>query len=146
MITPDTNVLLYAHVSFYHEHTAAKNWLEDVLSEGTELIGLSWQVITSFIRIGTNPKIFQTPLTIAEVESHIEQLIGHPLVKILLPQSSHWNIFMGLIKAEQVTADLVMDAHLAALAIEHKARLATTDRDFARFRGLKYFNPLDGRV
>ena len=142
MIIPDTNLLLYAHVPSFREHSAAKNWLEDALNSGQETLGLSWQVITSYIRIGTNPKIFQTPITVAEIELQISQLTKHPLVNIALPQTGHWKIFINLIKKEQVSADLVLDAHLAALAIEHKAQIATTDRDFARFRGLKFFNPL----
>jgi toxin-antitoxin system PIN domain toxin len=146
MIIPDTNLLLYAHVPSFREHSAAKSWLEDSLNSGKETVGLSWQVIISYIRIGTNPKLFQTPITVTEADTQMTRLIKHPLVEIILPQSGHWEIFINLIKKEQVTADLVMDAHLAALAIEHKAGLATTDRDFTRFGGLKFFNPLAGRI
>lgn len=146
MIIPDTNLLLYAHIPSFREHPAAKSWLEDTLNEGRESIGLAWQVITSYIRIGTNPKLFQTPMSVNAVELQFARLLDHPLVQITQPQSAHWAIFIGLIKKEQVTADLVMDAHLAALAIEHQARMATTDRDFTRFRGLKFFNPLTDRI
>lgn len=146
MIIPDTNIMLYAHVPSFREHSAAKSWLEETLNEGKETLGLPWQVITSYIRIGTNPKLFQTPIAVTKADSQITRLIEHPLVQILNPQSRHWEIFSNLIKKEQVTADLVMDAHLAALTIEHKARLATTDRDFTRFRGLRFFNPLDGKI
>lgn len=146
MIIPDTNLLLYAHVPSFREHPASKSWLEDSLNSGEETLGFAWQVIISYIRIGTNPKLFQTPIRVAQADLQVTRLIGHPLVKIITPQSRHWEIFINLIKKEQVTADLVMDAHLAALAIEHKARLATTDRDFTRFRGLKFFNPLTGRI
>ena len=146
MIIPDTNLLLYAHIPSFREHSAAKSWLEDSLNENRETFGLVWQVMTSYIRIGTNPKLFQTPMTIIEADAQMMRLIKHPLVQIIQPQSEHYEIFMNLLKTEQVTGDLVMDAHLAALAIEHKARLATTDRDFTRFRGLKFFNPLVGRI
>ena len=146
MTIPDTNLLLYAHVASFQEHRAAKSWLEDALNDGRESVGLSWQVITSYIRIGTNRKLFQTPITVRQAESQIARLLAHPLVQIVVPQSGHWKIFINLIVKEQVTADLVMDAHLAALAMEHKARLATTDRDFTRFRGLKFFNPLTSRI
>jgi toxin-antitoxin system PIN domain toxin len=138
--------LLYAHVPSFREHSAARNWLEDSLNSGKETLGLVWQVITSYIRIGTNPKLFQIPITVTEADRQLTSLIKHPLAQIITPQSGHWEIFIGLVKTEQVTADLVMDAHLAALAIEHKARLATTDRDFTRFGGLKFFNPLAGRI
>lgn len=146
MIIPDTNLLLYAHVPSFREHSTARSWLEDSLNENQETFGLVWQVITSYIRIGTNPKLFQTPMTITQADRQMTRFIEHPLVQITQPQSRHWEIFMNLLKTEQVTADLVMDAHLAALAIEHKARLATTDRDFTRFRRLKFFNPLAGRI
>ncbi len=146
MIIPDTNLLLYAHVPSFREHFAARSWLEDSLNENQETFGLVWQVIISYIRIGTNPKLFQTPMTIAQTATQMARLIEHPLVKIIQPQSGHYEIFMNLLKTEQVTADLVMDARLAAPAIEYKARLATTDRDFTRFRGLKFFNPLAGRI
>ena len=146
MIIPDTNILLYAYIPSFREHAAAKSWLEETLNKDREKIGLAWQVITSYIRIGTNPKLFQSPLTVRDAESNLSRLIEHPLGEIVAPQSGHWSVFINLIKTEQVTADLVMDAHLAALTIEHKARFATTDRDFSRFRGLKFFNPLDGRT
>lgn len=146
MIIADTNLLLYAHVPSFREHSAARSWLEDSLNENQETFGLVWQVITSYIRIGTNRKLFEKPMSINEADAHMTRLIEHPLVQITQPQSGHWKIFTNLLKTEQVTADLVMDAHLAALAIEHKARLATTDRDFTRFGGLKFFNPLAGRI
>lgn len=146
MIIPDTNLLLYANVPSFREHPAAKDWLEDALNNGRETLGLAWQVITSYIRIGTNPKLFNPPMSITQADFSLTLLLEHPLVEIIVPGGRHWEVFMKLIKTEQVTADLVMDAHLAALAIEHRARLATTDRDFARFRGLQYFNPLAGRI
>lgn len=144
MIIPDTNILLYAHIPSFREHSAAKNWLEETLNEDREKIGLAWQVITSYIRIGTNPKLFRKPLTVSDAEMNLTRIIEHPLGEIITPKSGHWTLFINLVKAEQVAADLVMDAHLAALAMEHKARFATTDRDFARFRGLNFFNPLIG--
>lgn len=146
MIIPDTNILLYAYVPSFKEHPAAKSWLEDALTKQNETVGLAWQVITSFIRIGTNPKLFQKPITVGKIEVQLTKLIDHPLVQFVAPQSKHWSIFIDLIKKEQITADLVMDAHLAALALEHRARLATTDRDFARFTNLNFFNPIAKRM
>ncbi len=146
MIIPDTNLLLYAYVPSFAEHPAAKSWFEDSLQKGDETIGLAWQVITSYIRIGTNPKIFQKPITLDEIDRHLTKLLNHPLVRTVNPQSKHLRIYMDLIKTEQVTADLVIDAHLAALAIEYKAKLATTDRDFTRFSNLNFFNPINVRI
>ena len=138
----DANLLLYAYIRSYEQHQEAKKWLETMLSDENEIIGLSWQVITAFIRIGTNPRVFKIPFKIQEGIANLTELFEHPLVEIVLPTAVHWNIFSEILDKEQITANLVMDAHLAALAIEHGAILATTDRDFARFSKLKTVNPL----
>ena len=142
MKIPDANILLYAYITSFEQHYNAKTWLEMTLSEGNEMIGLSWQVITAFIRIGTNPRVFSVLFKVKEAIEKLEELFEHPLVEIVSPGAKHWEIFSEILEKEQVTANLVMDAHLAALAIEHGAVLATTDRDFARFSKLKVINPL----
>ncbi len=143
MIIPDANILLYAYVPSFNEHSDTKKWLETTLSENKQIVGLAWQVITAFLRIGTNPRIFQVPFEIAEAENRLNQLFAHSLVQIVAPTEKHWQIFSGILREEQITADLVMDAHLAALAIEHRATIATTDNDFLRFAKIvKIVNPL----
>ncbi len=143
MIIPDANILLYAYVPSFKEHAAAKKWLQTTLSENKQIVGLAWQVITAFLRIGTNPRIFQIPFEIAEAEKRLNQLFAHSLVQTAAPGEKHWRIFSEILREEQITADLVMDAHLAALAIEHRATIATTDRDFLRFSKIvKIVNPL----
>lgn len=144
MIIPDANILLYAYVASFEQHKETKKWLETALSENTEIVGLSWQTITAFIRVGTNPRIFQKPFRIAEVEKRLNQLFAHPLVQTVAPTEKHWRVFSEILREEQIAADLVMDAHLAALAVEHKAAIATTDRDFLRFSKIvKIVNPLE---
>lgn len=144
MIIPDANILLYAHVPNFQEHKKAKAWLETTISDGNNIIGLPWQVITAFIRIGTNPRIFQVPFKIEDAVSRLDNLLIHPLVQTVAPTDKHWQVFAKILREEQISADLVMDAHLAALAIEQKARIATTDRDFLRFsKIIKVFNPLE---
>lgn len=138
----DANLLLYAYIPSYEQHNDAKKWLETSLSEGNEVIGLSWQIITAFIRIGTNPRVFSVPFKIKDAIANLAEFFEHPLVEIVLPTAAHWNIFSEILEKEQITANLVMDAHLAALTIEHGAMLVTTDRDFARFSKLKTINPL----
>lgn len=103
---------------------------------------MSWQVITGFVRIGTNSRIFAVPMTIEQAEKVLENLFSQSNVTIVLPGSNHWQIFLQLLKDANATADLVMDAHLAALAIEHDGAIATTDKDFAKFSAVKHFNPL----
>ena len=141
MILADANLLLYAYNTSAAENEIARAWLEESLSR-TELFGLSWQTITAFIRIGTNPRAFDRPLTTKEATAAVAAWIEQPMVRILSPGQGHWEIFERLLIEGQVRGPLVMDAHLAALAIEHGAVLYTTDRDFARFPGLKVANPL----
>lgn len=141
MILPDANLILYSYIKDFPQHQKSKKWLENVLSEG-EIIGLSWQVITAFIRIGTNPKLFKVPMSVRQVEKRLDALFALPNVEIVTPTGRHWEIFLKLLKESKAVGNLVMDAHLAALAIEQNARLASTDDDFKAFSGLDYFNPL----
>lgn len=141
MILPDANLILYAFIKDFPQHSKSKAWLEKTINS-EEKIGLSWQVITAFIRIGTNPKIFKTPMTIKQVENKIGLLQSHSNVSIIAPTEKHWQIFLKLLKDTKAAGDLVMDAHLAALAIEHNARIASTDDDFKNFPNLEFFNPL----
>lgn len=137
----DANLLLYAYNESAEQHEKAKNWLEESLST-SEIFGLSWQIITAFLRISTNPKSFPLPFTLAEAIEIVDDWFAQPQVKILVPTERHWEIFRQLVNEGQTSGALMMDAHLAALAIEHGAVLATTDRDFAKFSKVKTINPL----
>ena len=141
MKVTDANLLLYAYNESAPQHETAKDWLEERLSS-PEIFGLSWQIITAFLRISTNPKSFPLPFTLSEAIEIVEDWLAQPQVKILLPTENHWVIFSNLIIEGQTNGAMMMDAHLAALTIEHGAVLATTDRDFARFSKLKTINPL----
>ena len=137
----DANLLLYAYNESAPQHETAKDWLEERVSS-PEIFGLSWQIITAFLRISTNPKSFPLPFTLSEAIEIVEDWLAQPQVKVLLPTENHWVIFSNLIIEGQTNGAMMMDAHLAALTIEHGAVLATTDRDFARFSKLKTINPL----
>jgi toxin-antitoxin system PIN domain toxin len=141
MILPDANLILYAHIKDFPQHLKSKAWLENTLN-GEESVGLAWQVITAFVRIGTNPKIFKIPMAIKQVEKRLGTLLTHPNTKLVNPTAKHWQIFLKQLKDSKAAGNLVMDAHLATLAIEHNARLASTDDDFKLFPDLNYFNPL----
>lgn len=141
MITPDANVVLYAYNEDAPKHAEAKQWLEEQLSL-PDIFGLSWQVITAFLRISTNPKAFPQPFDLPEAIEITDEWLRHPRIRILTPTKNHWTIFQDLIVEGQTKAALMMDAHLAALAIEHGATLATTDNDFSKFSRLKIINPL----
>ncbi len=141
MILTDANLLLYAYNRDAAEHVGARGWFEEQLSV-PDLFCFSWQTITAFLRISTNTRAFTHPFTIAEATEIVTQWLAQPQTVILTPGERHWEIFSNLLATGQAAGPLMMDAHLAALAIEHGCQLATTDRDFARFSGLSTFNPL----
>jgi toxin-antitoxin system PIN domain toxin len=141
MILTDANLLLYAYNRDAAEHPKARRWLEEQLS-ASDLFCFSWQTLTAFLRISTNPRAFPQPLSIKDAAEIVSQWLERPQAVILQPGERHWTIYSNLLTTGQASGPLVMDAHLAALAIEHGARLATTDRDFARFAGVKVINPL----
>lgn len=141
MIIPDANLLLYAYNSSIAEHAAAKAWWEKTLSS-PETVGLPWQIITAFLRIATNHRAFPHPLTIDEAAEAVSEWLERPMIRLIAPGERHWAIFQRLLTDEQCVGPLVMDAHLAALAMEHGATLYTHDRDFSRFSALLTIDPL----
>jgi toxin-antitoxin system PIN domain toxin len=141
MILVDANLLLYAEDSEANLHAAARAWWDEQLS-GDDPVCLCWTVLTAFVRVGTNPRVYQRPLTIPEAVERVESWLGQPCVRIIHATGRHLEVFGQLLAAGQATANLVPDAHLAALAIEHGCVLCSTDSDFARFPGLTWKNPL----
>lgn len=142
MILCDANLLLYAYNVDAADHAKARVWLEGELSSPS-LFCFSWQTITAFIRISTNHRAFPHPLSIEEAIKIVSSWLERPQCRVLAETERHWEIFAGLLAKEKAVGPLVMDAHLAALAVEHGATLATTDRDFARFSNLKIVNPFE---
>ncbi len=141
MIVPDANVLLYAYHEGAPQHTRARRWVESAFS-GSEPIGLPWQCITAFVRIGTHNRVFTNPYTAPEALGIVRSWLAAAPVRILEPGGRFFEIFSDLLASSQAIGPLVMDAALAAMAIEVGATLATTDRDFRRFDGLKLLDPL----
>ncbi len=141
MILVDANLLLYAYNTDAPEHERARTWLEASLSSPVPF-ALSWQTITAFVRISTNIRAFPQPLSTKEVVEIVGEWMERPNVIVLHESERHWEILARLLNEGQISGALVMDAHLAALAIEHGATLATTDRDFARFANINTTNPL----
>ena len=142
MILVDANLLLYAYHPRAVQHERSRKWLEDVLS-GPRLVRFGWLTIWAFLRIATNPRAFDRPLTAAEATSVVSSWLARPVAGVLDPGERYWEILGRLLQDGQAVGPLVMDAAIAALAIEHGAVLCTTDRDFARFAGLDWVNPLD---
>ncbi len=141
MILVDANLLLYAYNPSSPHHSAARDWFEATMS-GSEPVGFAWVTLLAFVRIGTSARALEHPLPTAEAGDIVSEWLASSITTLLNPGERHWQILRDLMTRGQVRGPLVTDAHLAALAIEHGAELATTDRDFARFPGLKFFNPL----
>jgi toxin-antitoxin system PIN domain toxin len=140
MIVIDANLLLYAHDSSSPRHGDAAGWLVRAMS-GTESVGLGLATILAFLRISTDPRIFLRPFAADDALAIVEEWLATPNVTLLAPGDRHWRSLSDLAKRGQARGPLLMDAHLAALAIEHGATLATTDRDFSRFPGLRTVDP-----
>ncbi len=143
MILPDANLLLYAYHPRAEQHEASRTWLEAALS-GSELVQFAWLTLRAFLRISTNPRAFEEPLSIAEATTTISSWLARPNAVVVQAGERHWEILRHLLDVSQSAGPLVTDAALAALAIEHGATLHTTDRDFSRFPGLNWTNPIEG--
>jgi hypothetical protein len=141
MILLDANLLLYAYDPSSPHHEAARDWLENTLS-GAQHIGLAWMTLLAFVRVSTSRRVLEHPLTITEAAATVSAWLERPTITVLNPGERHWEILRDVMTKGQAHGPLIMDAHLAALAIEHGATLASADRDFARFPGLKLLNPL----
>ena len=144
MILVDANLLLYAYQPRAPQHPASRQWFEAAM-QGTELVRFAWLTIWAFVRISTHPRVFDQPLSANEAAAAIDSWLAQPHAGILEPGDRHWGIVRGSMADGQVSGPLVMDAVLAAIAIEHGATLCTTDRDFARFDGLRWTNPLEAK-
>jgi len=141
VILPDVNVLLYAFRSDAENHAAYRTWLEGILN-GEMAYGMSPQVLASVIRLATHPRIFVRPDRLADAIAFAAVLLEQPQCQIIQPGPRHWGIFMALCRKANSNGNLVQDAWLAALAIESGCEWITTDRDFARFEGLRWSAPV----
>lgn len=143
MILIDVNILVYATNSAASQHAAARDWLNRKLND-TDRVGLPWVSLLGFLRLATGARIFPRPLTMANAWKQVLQWLDCESVWIPLPTERHPGVFGKLLAQPGVQGNLVPDAHLAALAIEHGLTLCSTDGDFARFSELKWLNPLAG--
>src|ERR1051325_7083394 len=141
MILTDANLLLYAYNVDAVDHDTSRQWLETQLS-GPNLFCFAWQSLPAFLRISSNRRAFASPLSIEEATRIVTEWLDRPQTVLLTPGEKHWAIFRKLWESGRAHGPWVMDAHLAALALEHGAVLASSDRDFSRFPGLKLINPL----
>ena len=140
MILPDVNVLVYAFRADSANHELYKDWLEAVVN-GSAAYGMSPQVLSSVTRVCTHPRIFSRPSPAVEVFRFCSVLLDQPNATVVVPGARHWPLFEELCLRSKATGNLVPDAWNAALAIETGCEWITTDRDYARFAGLKWRAP-----
>lgn len=141
MILVDVNILIYAVNEQAPLHGRAKSWLESAIS-GRDTVALAWSVLLAFLRLTTRPGLFQNPLPSGDAFDLIDAWLDQPAVILIQPGSRHLRILRDLLSPIGTGGNLTSDAHLAALAIEHRAELHSADSDFARFPNLMWRNPL----
>lgn len=141
MILVDANLIFYAEDSLSLHHRAALAWWNGCLS-GAEPVGLAWQTILCFVRITTHPRATRNPISVDEAIETVNRWLSQPCVRIIQPTERHWEILARFLHKNGSAANLTMDAHLAALAVEYGCELYSTDSDFSKFHGLRWKNPI----
>ncbi len=141
MIVVDSNLLLYAYNPRSAFHLKSKAWLEDILSD-REPVGLPWLSISAFIRISTHANLSVATLSTQQAVEIVDSWIDQPNVAVLAPGEKHWVHFRRMLAEGQARGPLATDAHLAAITVEYGGVLHSSDRDFARFPGLRWKNPI----
>ncbi len=143
MIIPDVNVLVHGFKESAEHHHAARAWLDDALA-GEEDLGLVELVLVGVIRLVTNPRIFQEPASATEALAFVAALRTAPRARALAATDASWARMEGLVAQDRaIRGNLVPDAYLASIALAHGGTVATADRGFARFPGLRWFDPVD---
>ncbi len=141
MIVPDINLLVYAYRQEVEEHGAAKEWWERLLN-GSERVGLSWVVISGFVRVITHRSVSNVPMPPLLAIDAVNEWFEFPHVVTIHPGPEHLSLFRANLDAAGVGGNLVTDAHIAAIAMEYQAEVHSNDSDFARFPGLMWRNPI----
>lgn len=141
MILLDANLLIYAHVTQFAQHERARAWLDERMN-GSLPVGLPWSTLLAFLRLVTNPRVFERPEPMAQAWRQVERWLDSPVAWIPQPTGRHRQVLGDLLRRHGGRANLVPDAHLAALAIDHGLVLCSSDSDFARFPGLRWVDPL----
>jgi toxin-antitoxin system PIN domain toxin len=141
MIIPDANLLIYAYDQSAESHQSARRWWEAALS-GSELVGVPWIVVMAFVRLVTHPVVNENPMTVAQARQAVESWLRVDQVELLTPGRATFDFFFDFLEQAGTGGNLSTDAMIAALAMEHGGRIYSTDRDFSRFPGIKWQNPL----
>lgn len=139
----DANVLIYAVNTSARHHEDSRRWLDDALSGGAT-VGFSWMAMLAFVRLATKDGIFPSPLTVAAADERLEAWLAQQTAVVVEPTARHRELVSGLLAPLGTGGNLVNDAHLAALAIEHRGSVVSYDHDFGRFAGVRWRRPGDG--
>jgi len=142
VILVDANILVYSHVKSFAQHEHARKWLDQQLS-GSTRVGLPWASLLAFLRLVTNPRVFEQPEPMPDAWHQVRRWLACESAWIPQPTERHVDLLDQLLALPGLNANLVPDAHLAALALEHGLTLYSTDGDFARFPMLRWSNPFD---
>ena len=137
----DANILLYAVDEASPFHSTARDWLNTVLN-GSQRVGLPWPSLTAFLRISTNPRALTDPLRPAEAWRFVDSWLDAPTSWIPLPTPAHREVLGRLVSDRELHGNLITDADLATLCIEHGLTMVSADSDFARFPEITWFNPV----
>lgn len=140
MLLVDANVLLYAVNQGTREHPAARDWLRAALA-GDEAVAFAWSVLLAFLRISTHPAVFVRPLRAGQACGVVTRWLDAPTAIAISPTQRHLALLRGLLEGAGTAGNVVGDAHLAVLALEHGATVVSFDRDFARFEGVALHRP-----
>jgi uncharacterized protein len=143
VIIPDINLLVYAYNKDAPHHAAARAWWEKLMSDSAP-VGIPWVVSLGFVRLLSHPRIVVAPFASGDLIGFVRSWLARPHVAPLVPGANHLDILQEATDDAGFGANLMTDAHLAALAIETQSELHSADHDFARFRGLRWRNPLTG--
>jgi uncharacterized protein len=142
MIVPDANLLIYAYDNTSPSHPSARHWWEDALS-GHEPVGIPWLVVIAFVRLITHPTLSENPFTVRQAEAAVRLWLDCDHVQLLPPRETTLDRFFSLLEVAGLGGNLTTDALIAAHAEEYGATVYSTDRDFDRFTGVRWMNPLE---
>jgi uncharacterized protein len=142
LIVIDANLLIYSYDARSPHHAKSLAWIERVFS-GMENVGLPWQTVSAFLRIVTNRKLLGLALSLEQAATTVDEWLRQPNVRLLLPSENYWDLMRRAMVDGQAFGPLISDAEIAALTIDYGGVLYTADRDFARFPGLRWKNPLE---
>lgn len=141
MYLVDANILVYAADAGAAQHGDAREWLDEQAAGLPRSVGLPWPSLLAFLRLVTNPRVYSPPADPGDAWQRIGDWLSRPAVWIPVPGEGHQAALGGIMASARPSGNLVPDAHLAALALEHGLTVVSADSDFAKFTGVPWMNP-----